>query len=108
MCLDAQNKTNDKISSIVLYPPSIVPLASIDGPPSQFVFIPVPRVQSKTPLPFCHSQSGIAGLGSKSQIASSMVTVGGGAVIVGYLINNNAGINTRENAYDVSVIEFIN
>lgn len=62
-------------------------VASVDGPPTQFVPIPVPAVQSKAPLPFCHSQSGIDGTGPKSQKTSSTVTVGGGTVIVGYLTN---------------------
>lgn len=62
-------------------------VASVVGPPNQLVPIPVPDIQSKAPLPFCHSQSGIDGAGPKSQKTSSMVTVGGGTVIVGNLIN---------------------
>jgi len=62
-------------------------VASVDGPPNQLVPIPVPEVQSKAPLPFRQSQSGIDGVGPKSQKTSSMVTVGGGTVIVGNLTN---------------------
>lgn len=77
-----------QISPITFYPPSIEPLvASVDGPPNQLVPIPVPEVQSKAPLPFCHSQSGIDDAGPKSQKTSSMVAVGGGTVIVGNLTN---------------------
>lgn len=80
---------NNNIKYVIInYPPSIVLLVpSIDGPPNQFVPIPVPGVQSKAPLPFCHSQSGIDGTGPKSQKTSSTVTVGGGMVTVGYLTN---------------------
>lgn len=72
-------------------------MASVDGPPNQLVPIPVPEVQSKAPLPFCHSQSGIDGAGPKSQKTSSTVTVGGGAVIAGNLTNVKLGT-----AYEIS------
>lgn len=58
---------------------------SIEGPPNQFVLLPVPGVQVRSPSPFCHSQRLFVGSGPKSQKISSAVAVCGGTVTVGYL-----------------------